>query len=117
LISTVAGRRGVSSSAARPAIAATAGCASASPPPRSPGWVVVTAPGKPAKVKLTPAGGAPITVRLDKSGMGLATLAPDAAATVTSYAADGSAMGATPVPPFDDGSGVIGETAATRVVP
>lgn len=81
------------------------------------GQVVVTAPAGAARVTLTPAGSAPVDLDLDGSGMALATLGPDAAATVTSYAADGSPIASTPVPAFDGGGGVIGEHPATRVVP
>ncbi|NMO53378.1 hypothetical protein HH310_19565 [Actinoplanes sp. TBRC 11911] len=79
--------------------------------------VIVIAPAGAARVTLTSVSGDPEKVAIDHSGKGKATVAPGAAATVTAYAADGSEMGSTPVPPFDDGTGIIGQTPGTRVVP
>ena len=74
--------------------------------------VVVVAPGA-QRATLSPA--TPVT--LDSSGFGTATLAPDAAASVTAYAAEGSASVSTPVPPFEtDSGGLPGDTPKTRIV-
>lgn len=78
--------------------------------------VVVVAPAGAAQVRLTPAGGTPVKVLLDRSGKGTASLGTTTAATVSAYAADGSLMGSSPVPPFDDGGGLLGQSPATRVV-
>jgi hypothetical protein len=72
-----------------------------------------------------PAGTATVTVgeqrtpvTLDASGGGETTVPPDRPATVTAYAADGSELGSTPVPPFEnDMSRLPGDTPGTRVVP
>ena len=67
---------------------------------------------------LTVAGAAAVPVELDAKGFGTATLDPDAAATVTSYAEGGSVLGVTPVPPFEtNSSGIPGDDTRTRVVP
>lgn len=74
--------------------------------------VVVVAPGA-RRATVTPA--TPVT--LDPAGFGLTTLAPGAAASVTAYAADGSALGSTPVPPFEtDSGGLPGDSPKTRIV-
>jgi hypothetical protein len=82
------------------------------------GQVVVVAPPGATRVDLVVAGRAATAVPLDAGGAGRVTLAPDATASVIAYAADGSRMSATPVPPFEtDGGGLPGDTPKTRIVP
>jgi hypothetical protein len=79
--------------------------------------LVVVAPAGAARVTLSPAGAPPVPVPLDATGAGIASLAPDATASVTAYAADGSTMGSTPVTPFEtDLGGLPGDDLKTRVV-
>jgi hypothetical protein len=82
------------------------------------GQVIVVVPPGTARATLTVGGGQPVTLALDAAGEAVTTLAPDAAATVTAYPADGSAPSSTPVTPFEtDSSGLPGDTMKTRVVP
>lgn len=74
--------------------------------------LIITAPSEAARMTLTVAGSAPVPVT--SSG---ATLAPDASASVSAYAADGSLLGTTPVPPFETNSGGLpGDDLKTRIV-
>ncbi|MEV4620034.1 hypothetical protein AB0J74_15175 [Asanoa sp. NPDC049573] len=78
---------------------------------------VATAPGT-ATATVTIGGGSPVPVALDAWGAGTTTVPPDQPATVTAYAADGSILGSTPVPPFEnDMSRLPGDTPGTRIVP
>jgi hypothetical protein len=78
--------------------------------------VHVVGPAGAAKLMLESPGAAPVPIKLDADRHGTAALAPDAAATVTAYAADGKLLGTTPVPPFADADGIVGDSPATRVV-
>jgi hypothetical protein len=79
--------------------------------------VIVVAPAGAATVSITAAGGTAAPVALDAAGFGTTTVPPDQAATVTSFAAGGSFLSSTPVPPFEnDSSGLPGDTPKTRVV-
>ncbi|MEU8812992.1 hypothetical protein [Actinoplanes sp. NPDC048796] len=72
----------------------------------------VVAVGPPGTARLSP-GGVP-----DTTGAAFASLPADGDATVTAFAADGSVLGATPVPPFEtDSGGLPGDTPKTRIVP
>ena len=79
--------------------------------------LVATAAGT-ATATVTIAGGSPVPVALDASGFGTTSVPPDQPATVTAYAADGSVLGSTPVPPFENNSSRLpGDTPGTRIVP
>jgi hypothetical protein len=79
--------------------------------------VVSTAAGT-ATATVTIGGGSPVPVALDEDGAGTTAVPPDQTATVTAYAADGTVLGSTPVPPFEnDLSRLPGDTPGTRVVP
>lgn len=78
--------------------------------------IVVVPPGT-RSAALTVAGQVPVPLTLDASGSAVATLPPEAVATVTARPADGSAPSRTPVPPFEtDLGGLPGDSAKTRVV-
>ncbi|GIF46591.1 hypothetical protein DFJ67_8450 [Asanoa ferruginea] len=78
---------------------------------------VATPPGT-ATATVTIAGGPAVPVALDASGAGTVAIPPDQPATVTAYAPDGSTLGSTPVPPFEnDSSRLPGDTPGTRIVP
>lgn len=80
--------------------------------------VMVATAGGTVSASVTVDGGAPAPVTLDASGAGTTTVPVGQAATVTAYAADGTVLGSTPVPPFEDRmSGLPGQSPATRVVP
>ncbi|SNT36065.1 hypothetical protein SAMN05421812_10510 [Asanoa hainanensis] len=80
--------------------------------------VLVSAPTGTATATVTVGDGSPVAVALDAAGFGTATVPPDQRATVTAYAADGSVLGSTPVPPFENTmSRLPGDTPGTRVVP
>ncbi|SNY56463.1 hypothetical protein [Paractinoplanes atraurantiacus] len=71
--------------------------------------VVVVGPPGTARLSL---GGVP-----DAAGAAFTTLPTSGDATVTAYAADGSVIGATPVPPFEtDSGGLPGDDLKTRIV-
>ncbi|XVU23145.1 hypothetical protein ACQPZJ_38680 [Actinoplanes sp. CA-054009] len=71
--------------------------------------VVVVGPPGTARLSL---GGTP-----DATGAAFATLPASSTATVTAYAADGSVIGDTPVPPFEiDSGGLPGDDRKTRIV-
>jgi hypothetical protein len=76
-----------------------------------------TPPGT-ASATVTVGGGPAVPVALDASGAGTTAVPPDQPATVTAYAADGSVLGTTPVPLFEnDSSRLPGDTLGTRIVP
>lgn len=79
--------------------------------------VHIVAPAGAARVTVDVAGGARSEVPLDASGHGEARISPDAAATMTAYAANGAEIGSSPLTGFTDGGGITGDTADTRVVP
>jgi hypothetical protein len=80
--------------------------------------VMVATPAGTATAAVTIGGGSPVPVALDASGAGTAAVPLDQAATVTAYAADGTVLGSTPVPPFEsNSSGLPGDTPGTRIVP
>ncbi|MEW2591343.1 hypothetical protein AB0893_13090 [Micromonospora aurantiaca] len=82
------------------------------------GQVRVIAPPDAARVTVTVGGAPPVAVALDASKAGTTRVPPDQPATLTAYAADGSVLGATPVPPVEaDMSGLPGDSPATRVTP
>jgi hypothetical protein len=79
--------------------------------------LVVTAPRGAARVDLTVAGSAPVTVPLDADGFATTTLTPAAQAAVTAYRADGTELATTPVLPFEyDSGGLPGDDRKTRIV-
>ena len=79
--------------------------------------VVVVAPAGAARLSLQPAGAPPVPLVPDATGAATVGLPPSAEATVTAYAADGSVLGTTPVPPFEtDSGGLPGDTPKTRIV-
>ncbi|GAB7042887.1 MULTISPECIES: hypothetical protein [Catenuloplanes] len=79
--------------------------------------VHVVAPAGTARLTISVGGGAPAEVPLDAAGHGETRVAPDAAATMTAYAPDGTEIASSPLTPFTDGGGITGDTPATRVVP
>ncbi|MDG4827335.1 hypothetical protein O7635_36290 [Asanoa sp. WMMD1127] len=80
--------------------------------------VLVATPAGTATAAVTVAGGAPAPVELDPSGAGTTSVPPDQPATVTAYAADGTVLASTPVPPFENDSSLLpGDTPGTRIVP
>jgi hypothetical protein len=80
--------------------------------------VMVATPAGTATAAVTIGGGSPVPVALDASGAGTTAMPPDQAATVTAYAADGTVLGSTPVPPFESNSSRLpGDTPETRIVP
>ncbi|MGH3680067.1 MAG: hypothetical protein ACRDT2_07425 [Natronosporangium sp.] len=80
--------------------------------------VVVATPAGTATAAVTIGGGSPVPVALDASGAGTTAVPPNQAATVSAYAADGTVLGSTPIPPFESNSSRLpGDTPGTRVVP
>ncbi|ROT31537.1 hypothetical protein EF879_13975 [Micromonospora sp. HM5-17] len=78
--------------------------------------VVVTPPGT-ATASVTIGAGPEVPVALDPSGAGRTTVPTDQPATVTAYAADGSVVGRTPIPLFEDNiSSPPGANPESRVV-
>ncbi|GAA0499230.1 hypothetical protein Ade02nite_83260 [Paractinoplanes deccanensis] len=74
--------------------------------------VVIVAP--PGTARLSVGGEAAVP---DASGAAFASLPSSATASVTAYAADGSVIGTTPVPPFEtDSGGIPGDDLKTRIV-
>ncbi|GAB7052974.1 hypothetical protein [Catenuloplanes indicus] len=63
-------------------------------------------------------GGTPARITLDDTGRGETTVPLDATSVLlVAYAADGTEIASSPVPPFEGGPGIIGDSPATRVVP
>ncbi|MET7752103.1 hypothetical protein [Micromonospora sp. NPDC005367] len=80
--------------------------------------VRVVAPPDAARVTVAVGSASPITVTLDASNAGTASVPHDQPATLTAYSSDGDVLGSTPVPLVEtDMSGLPGESQATRVVP
>jgi hypothetical protein len=77
---------------------------------------VVAPPGVPGRLTLT-AGGAPVTLTPDATGVATTTVAPDTAASVILHPADGKTPASTPVPQLETNMGGIpGADLNTRVV-
>ncbi|GIG87917.1 hypothetical protein [Plantactinospora endophytica] len=78
--------------------------------------VRIVAPPDAARITVTAGGAPPATVTLDASHAGTTRVPPDQPASLTAYAADGSVLGTTPLPPVEaDMSGLPGDSPATRV--
>ncbi|WP_033342467.1 hypothetical protein [Catenuloplanes japonicus] len=79
--------------------------------------VILIGPRGAATIAVTVAGRAPVSVPLDAAGFGETRIPPGTAATMTAYAADGTAIGSSPVSPLVDESGsIVGDRPETRVV-
>jgi hypothetical protein len=79
--------------------------------------VIVTGPPGTKRLELAATGSAPVSLTPDATGAAIASVTPFGEATVTAYAADGTRIGSTPVPPFEsDLGGLPGDDAKTRIV-
>lgn len=79
--------------------------------------VHVVAPHGTARVTVTAGTGAPVPVQFDATGLGTTAIPADEPATVTTYAADGTQIASTPVPPFEPAMGDLpGATRGTRII-
>ncbi|PSK64793.1 hypothetical protein B0E53_03247 [Micromonospora sp. MH33] len=80
--------------------------------------VRVVAPPDAARVTVAVGSAPPITVTLDASNAGTASVPHNQPATLTAYSKNGNVLGSTPVPPLEaDMSGLPGDSPATRVTP